>query len=263
MDLNRIAEFTEEIAKEAGKILLKGFRSAETTISYKSKTNLVTNIDKESEEFLFTKIKTEFPEHTIIAEEGSRRDTQGEYTWYIDPLDATNNFAHGIPYFCVSIGLFSNTHKRVVLGIVYDPYHNETFRAIHNKGSFLNGSPVKVSDSDDIGISIIATGFPYDKANIEKNNLREFNIFLPRIQGIRRIGSAALDLCYVACGRIDGYWEPGLFPWDMAAGSLLVEEAGGTVTRYNGEIFMPEYPEILASNGKIHNKMVELLNQDL
>ncbi len=259
MNLKGIAEFAEEIANGAGEILLKGFRSEDTTISYKSRTNLVTNIDRESEEYLYNRIKEGCPGHTIIAEEGSRRDAEGDCIWYVDPLDATNNFAHGIPYFCVSLGVFSIELKKVVVGIVYDPYHKETFKAVRGEGSFLNGQRIGVSSIDDIGISLLATGFPYNKADTERNNVREFNTFLPRIQGIRRIGSAALDLSYLACGRIDGYWEPGLHPWDMAAGSLIVEEAGGIVTKYNGGAFHPEFPEILATNGKLHKRMIELL----
>ena len=259
MDPQKIAGFAEEISKSAGKILLKGFRSETTKISYKSRTNLVTNIDRESEEFLFNSIRKKFPGHSIIAEEGSRSDAGGDLIWYIDPLDATNNYAHGIPFFCVSIGVFSREAGCVTAGVVHDPYHKETFKAVKGKGAFLNGKPIHVSSIDDIGISVLATGFPYDKENTEKNNLRQFNAILPNIQGIRRMGSAALDLSYIACGRIDGYWEPELYPWDMAAGSLIVEEGGGTVTKYNGSSFDPEYPEILASNGKIHDKMIGIL----
>ncbi len=256
---NSIASFSSEIAQEAGKILLGGFRSRDTEISYKSRTNLVTNIDRESEEYLFNSIKKKFPGHTIIAEEGSRHHAGRDYTWYIDPLDATNNFAHGIPYFCISIGVYSRERERVVAGIVYDPFHRELFCAIDGAGSTLNGDMISVSDTDDLGISLVATGFPYDRDMSDRNNLNQFNRVMPAVQGIRRLGSAALDLCYVSCGRFDGYWEPMLHPWDMAAGSLLVKEAGGRVTRYNGEIFDPEYPEIAASNGKIHDQLTSLL----
>lgn len=259
MDLKRIVEFTEEIAIDAGKILLSGFRSEDTTISYKSRTNLVTNIDKKSEEFLFKSIEKKYPNHTIIAEEGSRRDAAGEFVWYVDPLDATNNFAHGIPFFCISIGIFSRIIERVVAGVVFDPYNDELFKGIMNDGAFLNNERIHVSSINDIGISILGTGFPYNKTDTKNNNLAEFNAFLPMIQGVRRLGSAALDLCYLACGRIDGYWEPGLYPWDMAAGSLIVQEADGMVTKYNGNRFEPEYPEILASNGKIHKNMIDIL----
>ncbi len=254
-----IASFSSEIAYEAGKILLGGFRSRNTEVSYKSRTDLVTNIDRESEEFLYNSIRKKFPDHTVIAEEGSRHDSGKDYTWYVDPLDATNNFAHGIPYFCISIGVFSIDLGRVIAGVVYDPFHNELFRAAYGSGSTLNGEKISVSGTGELGISIVATGFPYDRETSAKNNLQQFNRIMPVVQGIRRLGSAALDLCYVSCGRFDGYWEPLLRPWDMAAGSLLVEEAGGRVSRYNGESFDPEFPEIAASNGKIHNELTGLL----
>ncbi len=259
-ELTDMVKFGEEIAFEAGKILINGFRSEKTIISYKSRTNLVTNIDKESEEFLFNKIKSEFPEHVIIAEEGSRRNKQGEFTWYVDPLDATNNFAHGIPFFCISIGIFSAKIKKITAGIVYDPYHRELFKAVIGTGAYLNGERIYVSSIDDIGISLIATGFPYNKSDMMENNSREFSAFLPRIQGIRRLGSAALDLSYVACGRIDGYWEHSLEPWDIAGGSIIVEEAGGIVSKFNNTAFDPESRQILASNGRIHKQMLEILS---
>lgn len=259
MHLQDLLKFAEDISIEAGHILLKGFRSKDTVISYKSRTDLVTNIDKESEEFLFNIIKIKYPDHSIIAEEGSRKDAEGEFVWYVDPLDATNNFAHGIPFFCVSIGIYSTKLKQVVAGIVYDPYHNELFKACHGQGAFLNNEEIRVSAINEIGISIIATGFPYRKAEMQNNNLSEFNAFLPKIQGIRRIGSAALDLSYVACGRIDGYWEPWLSPWDMAGGSIIVREAGGMVTNYLNGVFDPEFPEIVASNGLIHGQMIKIL----
>ncbi|MDY6934951.1 MAG: inositol monophosphatase family protein [Spirochaetota bacterium] len=259
MDILKIAQFAEGISIAAGKILLREFRSKGILISYKSRTNLVTNIDKESEIFIFNCIKKEYPDHSIIAEEGSRREIEGEFIWYIDPMDATNNYAHGIHHFCISIGIFSTEMKKTVVGIVYDPFHDELFKGIINSGAFLNGTRITISEVNDIGISIIATGFPYNKVDRERNNLIEFNRVLPFVQGIRRMGSAALDLSYVACGRFDGYWEPGLFSWDMAAGSLIVEEAGGKVSKYDGSPFDPEYPEILATNGKIHNRLMGLL----
>jgi len=242
--LKQIENFTKEIILEAGEILIKGFRSNTTEISYKSRTDLLTNIDKASEEFLFKKVSEKFPNHTIIAEEGSFQDGKDEFVWYIDPLDATNNFAHGIPFFCISIGVYSKHLNRVVVGVIYDPIHNECYSATLGDGAKLNNQPIKVSKISDIGISMISTGFPYDKENPEKNNLKQFSVFLPQIQGIRRIGSAALDLCYLAIGRVDGFWEPELKPWDMAAGSIIVEEAGGKVTNYEGEHFDPKIPEI-------------------
>ncbi len=256
---SEITEFAKEISIEAGKILMDGFRSESTEISYKSRTDLVTNIDKASEEFLYSRINEKFTDHSIIAEEGSRKEATGNYLWYVDPLDGTNNYAHGIPVFCISIGVYSRDQKKITSGIVYNPYSKELFSAEFQKGAYLNNEKIAVSKTKDLGISLIATGFPYDKDNMEKNNLNQFNKILPGIQGIRRMGSAATDLCYLACGRIDGYWEPELKSWDMAAGSLIVEEAGGTVTQYNGSKFNPEFPEILASNGYIHNDLINAL----
>ncbi len=257
--LQKITGFAEAIARDAGAILLRGFRSDRMSVSYKSASNLVTNIDRESEDFLYQAIGAAYPDHSIVAEEGSRRDTGGEFVWYVDPLDATNNFAHGLPFFCVSIGVYSTRENRVVAGVVFDPVHNELFSASRSGGAFLNGAPIAVTKNGDLNVAFLATGFPYERKNPEKNNLVQFTSLSPNVQGIRRLGSAALDLSYVACGRFDGYWEPELHPWDMAAGSLIVEEAGGKVSKYNGDPFEPEYPEILASNGLIHGAMGDIL----
>ncbi len=255
-----LTEFAVELCRSAGAILLSGFRSKSTKISYKSRTDMVTNIDRESEDFIVSEIKRAFPDHSIVAEEGNRKDASGGYTWYIDPLDATNNYAHGIPFFCVSIGVYSLKENRVVSGAVYDPLHDEMFHSFYKGGSFCNGEKILVSNISDIGIALLATGFPYAKEDMEKNNLKQLNVFLPKIQCIRRLGSAALDLCYLAAGRTDGYWEPMLHPWDTAAGSLIVTEAGGRVTKYNGEPFDPEFPEILASNGILHDRMIGIIH---
>ncbi len=255
-----LSQFAVKLCRSAGAILMSGFRSESTTISYKSRTDIVTNIDRESEEFIVSEIRKAFPEHSIVAEEGTSRDSGGEFIWYVDPLDATNNYAHGIPFFCVSIGVYLPEERRVISGAVYDPIHDEMFHAFYGGGAYCNGERIMVSGTRDIGIALLATGFPYAKEDMERNNLRQLNAFLPRIQCIRRLGSAALDLCYLASGRIDGYWEPMLHPWDTAAGSLIVTEAGGKVTRYNNEYFDPEYPEILASNGILHDRMIEIMH---
>jgi myo-inositol-1(or 4)-monophosphatase len=254
-----IIESVIEISRNAGNILLTGFRSEKTLVSYKSRTDLVTNIDRESEEYIVSAIEERFPAHSIVAEEGSSREKGSDFIWYVDPLDATNNFAHGIPFFCVSIGIYSKAEKCVVCGAVFDPCHNEMFHAVKGGGSFCNGLSIKVSGISDIGVALLATGFPYAKDDMDKNNLSEFSRFLPKIQCIRRMGSAALDLCYVASGRVDGFWEPLLKPWDTAAGSLIVQEAGGTVTKYDGSVYEPEYPQILASNGLLHKQMTDIL----
>lgn len=255
-----LAEFAVELCRSAGAILLSGFRSKSTRISYKSRTDLVTNIDRESEEFIVSEVKRVFPDHSIVAEEGNSKEASGGFTWYIDPLDATNNYAHGIPFFCISIGVYSHAEQRVISGAVYDPFHDEMFHSFTGGGAFCNGERIRVSNTPDIGIALLSTGFPYAKDNMKKNNLAQFNAFLPKIQCIRRLGSAALDLCYLASGRIDGYWEPMLKPWDSAAGSLIVTEAGGRVTKYNGDTFDPCFPEILASNGILHDRMIEIIH---
>lgn len=259
MDLDECLGFMKSIARGAAEILLRGFRASSTVISYKSHTDLVTNIDHASEEYLFNKIHTHYASHSIVAEEGSRSDSGGEYLWYVDPLDGTNNFAHGIPLFSVSLALCSRNPRRVLAGVVYDAFHDELFSARRGGGAFLNDAPIRVSEISDISLSMLATGFPYDKASSEKNNLCEFTRLVPRIQGIRRLGSAAIDLCYVACGRLDGFWEPKLKPWDSSGGSIIVEEAGGSVSTYDGSDYDPEYPEILATNGQIHQAMIAIL----
>lgn len=253
-------DFSVWLCREAGKILMSGFRSKTTVVSYKSRTDMVTDIDRKSEEFITSIIKKEFPDHSIIAEEGGSYISGDDFKWYVDPLDATNNFAHGIPFFCVSIGLWSKKENSIISGVVCDPFHDEIFSASLGKGSFCNEEKIHVSNTSDIGYALLSTGFPYAKDDMNKNNLRQFNKFLPKIQCIRRLGSAALDLCYLACGRIDGYWEPMLHPWDTAAGSLIVTEAGGRVTKYNGDPFDPNFPEILASNGHIHTEMLKIIN---
>jgi myo-inositol-1(or 4)-monophosphatase len=259
MDAAGFAKFAEEIARGAGEIVLKAFRSPDTVVSYKSRTDLVTSADKESERFLFDKIRFHYPDHAIVAEEGSRQETHGEFVWYIDPVDGTNNFAHGVPVFCISIGIYSRTDRRMVAGVVYDPCREELFSAVRGRGSLLNGDPIHVSETRDIGVSLLATGFPYDSAHSKSNNLREFGAFLPRIQGVRRMGSAAIDLAYVACGRFDGFWEPKLKPWDSAAGSIIVEEGGGRISKYDGTAYDPEFPEIIASNSWIHDRMIDII----
>jgi myo-inositol-1(or 4)-monophosphatase len=259
--INEIVSFAESVAYSAGEILLEGFRSKDLEISYKSKTDLVTNIDLKSEKYIVEKVESKYPKHTIIAEEGHIKENNGNYIWYIDPLDATNNYAHGIPYFAVSIGIYSIKDNRMAGGIIFDPYHDEMFKAVLNKPALLNNNRINVSDTKSLDISILATGFSKDKKNPKKNNLKYFNKFLPEVQGIRRIGSAAMDLAYTACGRLDGYWEEDLKSWDMAAGSLIVEMAGGTVSKYDGSAFDSNFPEILATNTHLHKSMKKILSK--
>ena len=254
-----IISFAEETAFEAGKIILKGFRSKLTVINKKSPTNLVTSMDIASEKFIVEAIKKKFPAHSIIAEEGNSFEKGTDFVWYIDPIDGTNNYAHGIANFAVSIGIFSVEQNSMCAGIVYDPYHDEMFKGMSGSGAYLNGEQIDVSKTGKLDHSIIATGFPYKKKNSSSNNSIQLSNILPHVRDIRRLGAASLDLCYVACGRIDGYWESTLQPWDSAAGSIIVEEAGGKVTRYSGEKYLPWKDDVVASNGIIHKKIIKYI----
>lgn len=257
--MKELQAFAEMISKNAGSILLSGFRAKSTIIAYKSITDIVTNMDRKSEDYLCKEIQKHYPQHTIVAEEGSGTESISDFVWYIDPLDATNNYAHGIPFFCVSIGVFSKSLQKVMVGVVYDPVHDELFSAYRSGGAYVNGTPIQVSDTESLNRAFLATGFPVNRDSACRDNIDEFTRIAPTSMGIRRIGSAALDLCYTACGRFDGYWEPELKPWDMAAGSLIVEEAGGKVTHYDGGPFVPEFPEIVATNGKIHDEVLRYI----
>ncbi len=258
MNLEECRIFTEKVARDAGPILMGSFRSSNISVSMKSASDLVTNADRESEEYLVNRIRSRYPDHTIVAEEGSRIEGPKEYIWFLDPLDGTNNFAHGIPVFSLSLALYSRKTGKVMVGVVYDPVHHELFSAARGTGAFLNSREVTVSSTVTLENSILATGFPYDKKSND-NNIMEFSRLVPLTRGIRRMGSAAIDLCYVAAGRFDGYWESQIKAWDVAAGSLIVEEAGGRVSTYNGGDFQPEFPQILASNGRIHESLIDIL----
>lgn len=228
------------------------------TIEYKSVSNLVTNVDKGSEKIIISIIKNHFPTHSILAEESGKNDMcDSEYRWVIDPVDATTNFAHGFPFFCVSIGLEHN--GEIVMGGVYDPIRDELFFAQKNKGAYLNKKRIFVSKRRKIEDSLLATGFSYNPKQ-RLVNLDFFTSFLKKAQAIRRAGSAALDLCYVACGRFDGFWEIALCPWDTAAGILIIEEANGKVSDFEGNKFSIYGKRIVASNGLIHKSMLDILN---
>ncbi|HEY5600372.1 MAG TPA: inositol monophosphatase family protein, partial [Candidatus Manganitrophaceae bacterium] len=204
-------------------------------------------------------IHRRFPDHQIMAEEGHGSKAPSPYRWVIDPLDGTTNYAHGFPFFCVSIGL--EVEGSVLLGVVYDPLRRELFVAEKGKGATLNDKPISVSQVDVLKKSLLVTGFAYDIRVHPKNNFNHFVNFSLSAQGVRRTGSAALDLCYVAAGRLDGFWELKLNPWDTAAGSLMMLEAGGKVTDLAGKPYSIYDPEILATNGKIHRQMIEILNK--
>ncbi len=252
----RELEVATHAAKEAGEFLHRNL-GKQTSVSYKGEIDLVTEMDKKAQELIIKKLSSFFPSHDFMAEEDFSKIKGSDYRWIIDPLDGTTNYAHGLPIYCISIAL--EEKKEIVLGIVFFPPSSEIFSASKKRGAFLNGKKLCVSNTKRLERSLIATGFPYDVRTSPQNNINHFNHFVTKAQAIRRCGSAALDLCYVACGRFDGFWELKLNPWDVAAGALIVEEAGGKVTDFKGNDFDLYGQEILASNGNIHKEMVQVL----
>lgn len=247
----------ESIAHEAGALLMDYF-DKHIKIEYKGEADLVTAADRKSEALIRERIRHLWPDHDVLGEEGGLRDTGSDYRWYVDPLDGTTNFAHGYPVFCVSMAL---EHKdEMIAGICFDPTRNETFTAERGKGSRLNGLPIHVSKTAKLAESLVATGFPSHKRH-KNPNIHFYHQITLRTHGVRRAGSAALDLCSVACGRFDGFWEFHLNPWDTAAGVLIVEEAGGRVTDFSGGPFQLNSRETLASNGIIHEALFEEFRQ--
>ncbi len=250
-----------EAAKEAGKFLKINLGKVKNIQTKKEEINLVTEIDKESEKKIVQFIKSKFPHHSILAEESGEAKSDLGYKWIIDPLDGTTNYTHSFPVFCVSIAL---EHKgEVILGVIYDPNFDELFWAEKGKGAFLNGKKISVSKTDKLIKSMLATGFPYNVRENPDNCIEHFVNFLMEAQAIRRLGSAALDLAYVACGRLDGFWEVNLNPWDVAAGKIIVEEAGGKITDFYGNKFSIYTKGVVASNGLIHEQMLEIIKRGL
>ena len=251
--------FAIQTARDAGRVLAEKFGRA-IQISNKGDIDLVTEADLASERLIVERVRSYHPRHAILAEEAGDVAAAGggesEYKWIVDPLDGTTNYAHGYPVFCVSIAL--EHEGRVVVGVVYDPVRDELFAAERGEGATLNGRRVRVSATDDLGGALLCTGFPYDVR--ERGDFaRHFRNFIMSAQSVRRDGAAALDLAYVASGRFDGFYEEGLRPWDVAAGVLLVEEAGGRVTHYDGRPFDHYHPPIAASNGLVHDAMLRVL----
>jgi len=247
------------ISKEAGEVVREGFNK-NLKIEYKSnESDLVTNIDKASEKLITDFVKKKYPSHGILAEESGRIKEGTEYIWIIDPLDGTVNFAHGLPIFSISIGIQKN--GKTIAGVVYDIAQNILYSAESGGGAFANDEKIKVSDNSNLAHSILVTGFPYNIHQNPFNALEKFVSLTRKARGIRRLGSAAIDFCYVARGVFDGFWEVYLNPWDICAGKLILEEAGGNVTDFSGEQIGVDSKQILASNGKIHNDMLEILKQ--
>jgi|SRR6266545_2781734 len=249
-------DFTIDLARRAG-ILLLSKLEGQRAVELKSPFELVTDADHASEELIVSAILQQFPDHAIIAEEGGGSGRESAYTWLIDPLDGTNNYAHGFPVFSVSLALLKD--RIPLLGVIYDPSRDELFSAERSQGARCNGRRIRVSETPTLTAALIATGLPYDYATNPDNNAREFIALAGRVQGIRRAGSAALDLAYVAMGRFDAHWELRLKPWDSAAGALLVSEAGGRLSDWRGGPWNPWNDRLLASNGHIHDEMVHAL----
>jgi myo-inositol-1(or 4)-monophosphatase len=253
----------ESIAREAG-ALLREFYHRGVRTEYKGDVDLVTEADRASEALIGARLRAAFPDHGIYGEEGTRQGLDREFRWYVDPLDGTTNFAHGFPVFCVVLGcerrrpgLAPDEDGEMIAGVIYDPLRDEMFSAARGAGATLNGERIHVSSAKSLQESLIATGFPSHKRH-SSPNVHFYQEFTLRSHGVRRAGSAAIDLAYVACGRLDGYWEFQLNPWDTSAGYLLLEEAGGRITHFDGSKFTLDSRETLATNGLIHNEMEHL-----
>lgn len=248
----------KEAARAAGTIQLEK-RGHIQSIQFKGEINLVTEVDHACERAILEILRHAYPEHQILAEEAGLQESSSDYKWIIDPLDGTTNYAHGYPCYCISIAL---EHKGTVkMGVVYDATRDEMFEAIKGRGALLNGQAIRVSNNRTLKRSLLATGFAYDVQEAHNNNLDHFADFILNSQAVRRDGAAAIDLAYVACGRYDGFWELKLWPWDVAAGALLVEEAGGCFSRFDGSPADIYCREIVANNGIIHQEMIATLQK--
>ena len=255
-NLEKIEKVAIHAAKEAGKILAS-FLGHIKDISEKKQAGLVTEADKKSEEKIISIIKKHFPGHAILAEESGLHKESHAFKWIIDPLDGTTNYTHQIPFFCTSIGI--EQAGKIVVGVIFDPIHEELYTVIKGKGAYKNGRKLSVSRTQKLGECLIATGFSYQRGKELEHSLSILKPFMELTQGIRRCGSAVWDICQVAEGHFDGFWEKGLSPWDVAAGVLLLEEAGGKISKYDGTSATVYDREIIASNGLIHQEMVQII----
>jgi myo-inositol-1(or 4)-monophosphatase len=256
--LRELLRFSCVVASNAGSMLKKGFRRS-LRVTYKGRIDPVTQYDLRAEEYITQRIRRKYPDHDILAEEGSAGGQTSPYRWIIDPLDGTVNYAHGFPVYCVSVAL--EYEGESILGAVYDPERDELFHAARGFGACLNRRKISVSREATLERALLATGFAYDIGTARKNNLGLFARMAKKAQGIRRPGSAAIDLCWLAAGRIDGFWELKLHPWDTAASVVLVEEAGGRVSRLDGAEYSVFDKDILASNGRLHAAMSGVLTR--
>jgi len=244
------------ISRLTGK-LLKDHLLTDFSVEHKGEVDLVTEMDRSAQDLIQQEILLKYPDHGILAEEDLDIPGSEEFLWIVDPLDGTTNYAHRFPIFSVSIAVAYK--KETLCGVVYNPVSEEMFTAIRGEGANLNTLPINVSETSRLDDSLLGTGFPYNIRESTQTNLDHFGKFALRTQGIRRCGSAALDLCFVACGRLDGFWELNLKPWDIAAGTLIVREAGGVITDFEGNELLLDGSRILASNGHIHSRMMEVL----
>ncbi len=246
------------IAKEAGGIIKDGFGKS-FQIEFKTgENNLVTDIDKASESLIINFVQKKYPSHGILAEEGGGMNSNAEYVWVIDPLDGTTNFAHSLPIFAVSIGV--QKKGETIAGVVYDVMNDIIYSAEKNSGAFSNNEKIYVSGRETLSQSVLVTGFPYDIKDNPGKAFERFELLTKSSRGMRRLGSAAIDFCYLAKGVFDGFWEVHLHPWDICAGKLIVEEAGGKVTDFKGNRINIFSKKILSTNGKIHNEIIKLMN---
>ena len=253
--INQIFQTANSAIEKASKIVMDAHKLPKIT-EYKGKTDLVTKTDRQSESVIISEIQKVFPEHGIIAEESDKINVESEYQWIIDPLDGTTNFVHNYPAFGISIGVLYKGQP--ICGIVKELPANHTYSAIKEKGAFCDGKQIRVSDVNSLDQSLLVTGFGYEHGEKWSANMELFKQFTDITQGVRRLGAAAVDLCHVASGKIDGYWEFDLQPWDSAAGTLIVREAGGKVTKMDGTEYSVNKKQILATNGKIHDTMVKI-----
>jgi myo-inositol-1(or 4)-monophosphatase len=259
-ETQRLLALAVDLARRAGAIQRSRYETALEISTKSAPVDLVTEVDRACEALVVGALEKERPGDAVLAEEGGGRDREGAtWRWIIDPLDGTTNYAHGYPRFCVSIGVEREGERE--LGVVYDPLLDELYHGVRGGGAFRNGRPIRVSEETRLDRSLLATGFAYDARESELDNLNYFGAFLKRVRALRRDGSAALDLCYVACGRLEGYWELKLKPWDVAAGALLVEEAGGRFSDFAGAAGARSGREVVASNGGIHAAMLECIRR--
>jgi len=258
--MNKYIETAVRAARAAGEIIRRDFGDP-TGIRFKGKGNPVTQTDIDSERTILAMLRSDFPSHDFLTEETEHESTGSEFLWIIDPLDGTTNFTHSYPFVCVSIAL--KRGEDFLLGVVLDPIRGQIFQAEKGGGAVLNGKPIRVSKTNSLEKSLVCTGFPYRLNEKPRDNFPIFERLCLRSEGVRRDGSAALDVCYVAAGILDGFWERDLWPWDTAAGMVILSEAGGKISDYSGNPFNPFLKEIVASNGLIHEEMLSVIANKL